>query len=207
MCATFSDDDIGKLVERSDGKVIGTVTAVETGTAHVEPAPDVVDQIKARFGWDEIGDPFTLHETEVRDISRTRVHLVEGFSRANAPTPTSSEPTDQSDAGSDDGTGPESESADSNRPDGGASSVTNSAANSSGVGPFNTRFQIGAAVVSVLSYLIAILIGWTGYQSSELLIVGTELNVVSGAAGLMFAAFVGTVALVAAFYMEPGLDH
>lgn len=91
MCATFTDDDIGKPVERADGKVIGTVAALEEGRARVEPAPDVVDTIKARFGWDEIGDPFVLDADGVREISDTRVHLEEDFSRGSSRTDTDDE--------------------------------------------------------------------------------------------------------------------
>lgn len=83
MCATFSEADIGKPVERTDGKVIGTVGELEDGAARIEPAPDVVDTIKARFGWAEIGDPFVLSEDAVHEITDTRVHLEEGFSRAD----------------------------------------------------------------------------------------------------------------------------
>ncbi|ELY42621.1 hypothetical protein [Natronorubrum sulfidifaciens] len=83
--------------------------------------------------------------------------------------------------------------------------MTNSTATSSGVGPFETRFQTGAAVLSALSFLAAVAVGWMGYQEATLL--GTELNIISGSAGLMLAGFLGTVALVVAFYMEPGFDH
>ncbi|WP_137289065.1 hypothetical protein [Natronorubrum halophilum] len=192
MCATFTDDDVGKPVERTDGKVIGTVASLETGTARVEPAPDVVDAIKARFGWDEIGGPFILHENDIREISETRVHLSEGFSRANAPTP-AGESTDRSDA--------ETGSA-----NGSTGSTSNSTSNAGGVGPFNTRFQIGAAVVSGISFLVAVVFGWTGYQGGALFAVGPELSIVSGAAGLMMFAFLGVISLVAATYMKPGFD-
>lgn len=84
MCATFTDDEIGKPVERADGKVIGTVASIDGETAHVEPAPDVVDTVKARLGWEEIGDPFELDARFVRTISDTRVHLEREFSERNA---------------------------------------------------------------------------------------------------------------------------
>ncbi|SEH14206.1 hypothetical protein SAMN04487967_1494 [Natronorubrum sediminis] len=83
--------------------------------------------------------------------------------------------------------------------------VTSSTANSSGVGPFDTRFQTGAAVLSGVFFLVALAIGWLGYDGAELL--GTELNVVSGAAGLMVLSFFGVISLVVATYMEPGFDH
>ena len=80
MCATFSDDDVGKPVERADGKVIGTVDAIEGDRARVEPAPDALDSIMARFGWDDIIDPFVLEADAVDAISDTRIHLTEEFS-------------------------------------------------------------------------------------------------------------------------------
>ncbi|MDQ2051952.1 hypothetical protein RBH26_15850 [Natronolimnohabitans sp. A-GB9] len=85
--------------------------------------------------------------------------------------------------------------------------MTSSTANSSGVGPFDTRFQTGAGVLSAVLFLVAIFIGWTGYQDGELLVVGTEMNIVTGIAGLMIVGFFAVVSLVAALYMEPGFDH
>ncbi|WP_440770622.1 hypothetical protein [Natronorubrum sp. DTA28] len=194
MCATFTDDDVGKPVERTDGKVIGTVASIETEGAHVEPAPDVVDQIKARFDWGEIGGPFILDGSDVREISDTRVHLADGFSRADSATPTATESAD--------GSGAEAGAA-----SGSGAAATESTGESGGIGPFNTTFQIGCAVVSGVLFLLALAFGWAGYEETSLLAVGPELNIISGAAGLMLVAFFGVVALVMAVYMEPGLDH
>ena len=77
--------------------------------------------------------------------------------------------------------------------------------NSSGVGPFDSMFQTGAAAVSAILFLLAIALGVMGYQGMSLL--STQLNVLTGAVGLMLAAFFGLIALVVAFYMEPGFDH
>ena len=85
--------------------------------------------------------------------------------------------------------------------------MTNPTATSGGVGPFETPFQTGAAAVSAISFLLGLLFIWTGYQESELLVVGTELNIINGAAGFMLLGFLGVVALVAAFYMELGLSR
>ena len=81
MCATFADGDVGKPVERADGRVIGTVAAIEEGRARVDPAPDAIDSIKARLGWAEVGDPFVLEGDAVDAVTDTRVHLEEGFSK------------------------------------------------------------------------------------------------------------------------------
>lgn len=39
MCATFTDDDIGKLVRTGSGEDVGVVAAVDGRTAHVSPVP------------------------------------------------------------------------------------------------------------------------------------------------------------------------
>ncbi|WP_049924783.1 hypothetical protein [Halopiger djelfimassiliensis] len=85
--------------------------------------------------------------------------------------------------------------------------MTNTGTRSRDTGLFQTPFSIGAAVVSAVSFIVAALVGWTGYQGSELMVVGTELDIITGAVGFMFAAFIGVVALVAAVYMEPGFDY
>lgn len=72
---------------------------------------------------------------------------------------------------------------------------------------FETPFSTGATVFAAISFVVAILFGWTGIQNSELLIVGTELNIVSGMAGLVLLGSASVTLLVAAIYMEPGFDH
>lgn len=87
MSGTFTNEEIGKLVERADGKVIGTVASVSGETAHVEPKPDALDQILIRLDRKETGGAFTLEADSVREISDTRVHLERDFVRpADGPT-------------------------------------------------------------------------------------------------------------------------
>ena len=85
--------------------------------------------------------------------------------------------------------------------------MTNATASSTDSGLFDTPFSIGATIVGAILLLLGLLIAWTGYQGNELLVVGTELDIVTGAAGLMLAWFFGVVALFAGLYMEPGFDH
>ncbi|RQG86146.1 hypothetical protein EA462_16880 [Natrarchaeobius halalkaliphilus] len=86
--------------------------------------------------------------------------------------------------------------------------MTSTATNSSeNTGLLKTRFSIGAAGLAAISVLVALLFAWTGYRGDELLIVGTEMDVVTGMAGAMMALFIAVVALIAAAYMEPGFDH
>ncbi|MFC4439094.1 MULTISPECIES: hypothetical protein [Natrialbaceae] len=99
MSGTFTNEEIGKLVERADGKVIGTVASADGETARVEPAPDAVDQILIRVGRKEIGDPFVLEAESVREISDTRIHLERDFVRpTGGPTPDADDSTPEADA-------------------------------------------------------------------------------------------------------------
>ncbi|ELY56718.1 hypothetical protein C491_11965 [Natronococcus amylolyticus DSM 10524] len=85
---TFTSEDLGKLVERADGKVIGTVASVGGEQARVEPSPDALDQILIRLDRMEVGEAFVLEAEDVREISSTRVLLEREFVRPTGePTP------------------------------------------------------------------------------------------------------------------------
>ncbi|GAB3040451.1 hypothetical protein [Natronobiforma cellulositropha] len=76
MCANFTDDDVGKTVVNATGDEIGIVSAVEHGTAHVEPDPGMTDTIKAKLGWggpDE--EAYPLQEHAVDHVTDDHVHL------------------------------------------------------------------------------------------------------------------------------------
>ncbi|OVE83264.1 hypothetical protein [Natronolimnobius baerhuensis] len=85
--------------------------------------------------------------------------------------------------------------------------MTNATADSNEGGLFDSTFSIGAVAVAVVFVLIGLLMAWTGYQDDELLLVGTEMSIISGMAGLMVTWFAGLVAFVIAVYMEPGFDQ
>ncbi|WP_339103603.1 hypothetical protein [Haloterrigena salinisoli] len=85
--------------------------------------------------------------------------------------------------------------------------MTSSTANSSGVGPFDGGFQIGAAIVSAVLFLVAIVFAWTGFQGMQLFVVGTEMNIVTGAVGFMLTMFFAIGALIVALFMDSGFDH
>ena len=92
MCATLTDDDVGKLVERADGKVIGSVASVEGGRAQVEPEPDALDSILSRFGWAETFDPFVLEGSAIDEITENRILLEEGATSGNERSSAADEP-------------------------------------------------------------------------------------------------------------------
>ncbi|WP_222918748.1 helix-hairpin-helix domain-containing protein [Natrinema sp. SYSU A 869] len=76
MCATFSPDDIDKTVENANGEVIGTVTEIEGGTAHVKPRSGVMDSIRAALGWERAtGDTVVIREGAVGTISDDVIRL------------------------------------------------------------------------------------------------------------------------------------
>ncbi|MFU8867264.1 hypothetical protein [Natronococcus sp.] len=93
---TFTNEDLGKLVERADGKVIGTVASVSGEQARVEPNPDALDQILIRLDRKEVGEAFVLEADDVREISSTRIHLEREFVRPTG------EPTPETEADADD---------------------------------------------------------------------------------------------------------
>ncbi|WP_293032781.1 hypothetical protein [Natronococcus sp.] len=92
---TFTSEDLGKLVERADGKVIGTVASVGGEQARVEPSPDALDQILIRLDRMEVGEAFVLEAEDVREISSTRILLEREFVRPTGePTPETETETD-----------------------------------------------------------------------------------------------------------------
>ncbi len=72
----LSDDDIGKTVVNANGESIGVITAMQHGTAHVEPDPGLTDTIRAKLGWDDTSeDTYPLQEGAIDQIGDDKVHL------------------------------------------------------------------------------------------------------------------------------------
>lgn len=68
MCATFTDDDVGKTVENPNGTEIGVVASLEGETALVEPEPNAMDSIKAALGWEHDPDETMRIEPSSVDV-------------------------------------------------------------------------------------------------------------------------------------------
>lgn len=49
--ATLTTEDEGKFLVDSEGEQLGVVTAVEDGTAYVEPDPSITEAVTQAFGW------------------------------------------------------------------------------------------------------------------------------------------------------------
>lgn len=76
MCATFTDDEVGKPVENAAGEEVGVVATVEGDVAHVRPAADAVDSIKSSIGWEGVADEtHPLASDAVREITDETVRL------------------------------------------------------------------------------------------------------------------------------------
>ena len=49
--ATLTTEDEGKFPVDSEGEQLGVVTAVEDGTAYIEPDPSLTEAVTQAFGW------------------------------------------------------------------------------------------------------------------------------------------------------------
>ncbi|MFC6716965.1 hypothetical protein ACFQGT_16070 [Natrialbaceae archaeon GCM10025810] len=81
--------------------------------------------------------------------------------------------------------------------------MTSSTATSSDTGLFDSTFSTAAVVVAILSLVVGLVAGWNGYNEVPFPIIGYELDVVTGAVALTFAAGISVLALFVAAYMEP----
>lgn len=76
MCATFSEDDVGKTVENEEGRAVGTVAAVEGGAAEVDTDPSLGDSIRAALGWESDPDETARIDADaVAEITDEAVRL------------------------------------------------------------------------------------------------------------------------------------
>lgn len=76
MCATFSEDDVGKRVENEEGRAIGVVAATDGTTAYVEPEPGLTDSIKATLGWEgDADDAVPIDGSIVGEITDDAIRL------------------------------------------------------------------------------------------------------------------------------------
>jgi hypothetical protein len=73
----FSDEDVGKTVVNGNGDDVGMVSAVEHGTAYVDPEPGITTKITAALGWENIDDDdgYPLQEEAVATVTGDQVRL------------------------------------------------------------------------------------------------------------------------------------
>lgn len=76
MCATFSEDDVGKLVEDANGESVGVVAAVEDDTIRIETDPGLFDTMKAALGWETDAEgTASIDESDVAEITDNGIRL------------------------------------------------------------------------------------------------------------------------------------
>lgn len=73
----FNDDDVGKTVVNGNGTDVGLVTAVEHGTAYVDPDPGITTKITAALGWENVDeeDGYPLQEQAVATVTEDEIRL------------------------------------------------------------------------------------------------------------------------------------
>ncbi|WP_380678644.1 PRC-barrel domain containing protein [Salinigranum sp. GCM10025319] len=73
----FNEDDVGKTVVNGNGNEVGIISAVEHGTAYVDPDPGITTKITAALGWDNIDDEdgYPLQEQAVATVTDDQVRL------------------------------------------------------------------------------------------------------------------------------------
>lgn len=78
MCETFTDDDIGKIVETASGETVGVVAAVDGTVARVSPVPTTEgsDPLTPSMGT-EIDEVRTVEAPFAREVTDDRVVLTE----------------------------------------------------------------------------------------------------------------------------------
>ena len=79
MTTELSDGDEGKDVVSSSGERVGVVAAVDDGTLHVDPDPDLTDEVKSKFGLSDSGaDTYPVSREDVATVTADEVRLGHG---------------------------------------------------------------------------------------------------------------------------------
>lgn len=78
MATTITENAEGKRVVH-DGETVGMVTAVEHGTAMVEPDPGLSERIRAALGWADDEDAYPLQEAAVAETTDDEIRLRDGI--------------------------------------------------------------------------------------------------------------------------------
>lgn len=79
MSPVFTADDVGKSVETASGDTVGIVTAVDPGTAYVEPNPEMAASTRAALGWGGREDAVPLADDAVDRVTDDAVRLDPSF--------------------------------------------------------------------------------------------------------------------------------
>jgi hypothetical protein len=87
MCATFTDDDVGKRVETAGGDPVGTVRMTEPETAYVDVNEGATSAISAVLEWEPTAAEIVpLDADAVGEITGTAIRLEAGRSSPADPS-------------------------------------------------------------------------------------------------------------------------
>ncbi|MGQ3412144.1 hypothetical protein ACT4ML_07755 [Natrinema sp. LN54] len=75
MCATFTDDDVGKRVETAGGDVLGTVEMTEPETAYVDVNDDARNTLRAILEWENEANVVPMDAAAVGEVTGTAIRL------------------------------------------------------------------------------------------------------------------------------------
>ncbi|MFC6767197.1 hypothetical protein [Natrinema soli] len=101
MCATFSDDDVGKRVETAGGDLLGTVRMTEAETAYVDATEGATGTIRAILEWETDEEIIPMDETAVAEITETAIRLEDERSSPEASDDGGSDPVIERDESTD----------------------------------------------------------------------------------------------------------
>lgn len=75
MTANVTVEDEGKDVIDANGDRIGTVSAVDDGTALVDPVSEINTTVRRALGWSDEPDVYPLREQSIDAITESTIHL------------------------------------------------------------------------------------------------------------------------------------
>ncbi|WP_408958361.1 hypothetical protein [Natrinema sp. 74] len=97
MCATFTDDDVGKRVETESGEPIGAVRMTEGDTAYVDTDEDAASAVQAILESDAGEKVVPMDESAVSEITDEAIRLTD--ERASPDDAVGTEPVIERDEG------------------------------------------------------------------------------------------------------------
>ncbi|PGF18193.1 hypothetical protein CP556_02295 [Natrinema sp. CBA1119] len=101
MCATFTDDDVGKRVETAGGDPLGTVRMTEAETAYVDANEGATGTIRAILEWETDEEIVPMDESAVSEITETAIRLEDERSLPAEPAEEGTDPVIERDESTD----------------------------------------------------------------------------------------------------------
>lgn len=78
MRREFTATDRGKQIKTADGEVLGTITGIGQGRAHVRPVATVATGVASGFQWTDDEEIILVDSDDVDTIDNAEAHLKDG---------------------------------------------------------------------------------------------------------------------------------